>query len=79
MDFQYALTALKEGQRVARSGWNGKDMTLKAQFPDEGSMNTLPYIYIEYPVGHVAYPSGMRVPWVASQTDLFSDDWFMIS
>ena len=78
MDFQYALTALKEGQRVARSGWNGKDMTLGIKFPDVEGYMTLPYIYIEYPVGHVAYPSGMRVPWVASQTDLFSDDWFMI-
>ena len=26
MDFQYELTALKEGKRVFRSVWSGKDM-----------------------------------------------------
>jgi len=75
MDFGYALKALKEGLRVNRSGWNGKDMWLELQVPDENSNMTLPYIYIEYPVGHVAYPTGCRVPWLASQTDLLADDW----
>lgn len=38
---------------------------------------TLPYIYIEYPHGHPAYPSGSRVPWLASQTDLLAEDWMV--
>ena len=75
MDFAYALNALREGLRVARSGWNGKGMWIKLQIPDENSKMTLPYIYIEYPVGHPAYPNGSRVPWLASQTDLLADDW----
>ena len=78
MDFQYALSALKEGLRVERAGWNGKGMWIKLQVPDEGSKNTLPYIYIEYPVGHVAYPNGSRVPWLASQTDLLASDWAIV-
>jgi len=78
MDFQYALTALKEGQKVSRSGWNGKGMCLKMQVPDENSKMTLPYIYIEYPVDHIAFPKGCRVPWLASQTDLLSDDWGIV-
>ncbi len=49
------------------------------QRPDSGSMNTLPYLYIEYPEGHPAYPKGSRVPWLASQTDLLSDDWEVVS
>jgi hypothetical protein len=36
---------------------------------------TLPYIYIEYPSGHPAYPLGSRVPWLASQTDMLANDW----
>ena len=28
MDFGEAIKALKEGKRVARSGWNGKEMYL---------------------------------------------------
>ena len=78
MDFQYALTALKEGLAVRRSGWNGKDMGLKLQTPGANSKMSLPYIYIEYPVGHPVYPEGARCPWLASQTDLLSDDWEIV-
>ena len=79
MDFGYALNALKEGRKVAREGWNGKDMWLELQVPDENSKMTLPYIYIEYPAGHVAYPEGSRVPWLASQADLLAYDWQVVS
>ena len=75
MNFEEALEALKTGKRACRSGWNGKGMWLKLQTPDANSKMTLPYIYIEYPVGHPAYPNGSRVPWLPSQTDLLSKDW----
>lgn len=77
-DFGTALKALKDGHRVARSGWNGKGMWLSLQVPDEHSKMTLPYVFIEYPVGHVAYPQGSRVPWLASQTDMLSEDWCIV-
>lgn len=75
MDFGEALIALKAGKRVMRSNWNGKGMWLELQVPDSHSKMTLPYIFIEYPVGHSAYPDGSRCPWLASQTDMLSDDW----
>jgi hypothetical protein len=80
MDFGQALRALKEGKRVARKGWNGTGMWLKLQKPDANSKMTLPYVYIEYPVNpnHHAYPNGSRCPWLASQTDMLSEDWFML-
>lgn len=78
MNFGQALDSLKLGQRVARSGWNGKGMWLRIQTPDANSKMTLPYIYIEYPVGHTAYPNGSRVPWLASQTDILSEDWVIV-
>ncbi len=71
----WALTQLRAKYRVRRTGWNGKGMWLALQVPDEHSKMTLPYIYIEYPVGHPAYPNGSRVPWLASQTDILADDW----
>jgi hypothetical protein len=77
MDFGQALKALKKGNRVARKGWNGKDMWLLLQKPDKDSKMTLPYIYIEYPIQSKAYPLGSRVPWLASQTDVLSEDWFI--
>lgn len=75
MDFGSALNALKNGLSVSRAGWNGKGMWLKLQVPDEHSKMTLPYVYIEYPNGHIAYPNGSRVPWLASQTDMLAEDW----
>jgi hypothetical protein len=78
MDFGRALDALREGLRVQRNGWNGKGMWLLLQVPDEHSKMTHPYIYIEYPVGHVAYPEGSRVPWLASQTDILATDWQVV-
>lgn len=78
MDIGSALFALRRGMRVCRAGWNGKGMWLKLQTPDENSKMTLPYIYIEYPEGHVAYPQGSRVPWLASQTDILAEDWLVV-
>ena len=74
-DFAWALRHLKSGQKVRRDGWNGKGMWLEMQVPDAHSKMTLPYIFMEYPVGHSAYPKGCRVPWLASQTDMLSEDW----
>ena len=75
MNFGQALEWLKKGKAIYRSGWNGKGMWLLLQTPDANSKMTLPYIYIEYPVGHAAYPNGCRVPWLASQTDILANDW----
>jgi Protein of unknown function (DUF2829) len=71
----WAIKQMRDGKRVRRFGWNGKGMWLLLQVPDDHSKMTLPYIYIEYPAGHVAYPEGSRVPWLASQTDLLAVDW----
>lgn len=68
MDFSEALEIVKRGTPIYRDGWNGKGMRVKAQFSDEYSKMTLPYLYIEY-------PDGSRCPWLASQTDIMSEDW----
>jgi hypothetical protein len=78
MTFHFAMEAVKRGNKIARHGWNGKGMWIKLQVPDEHSKMTLPYLYIEYPKGSPAYPNGSRVPWLASQTDLLFDDWFVV-
>lgn len=75
MDIGKALELLRQGKKVCRAGWNAKGMWLNLQIPDAHSKMTLPYIYIEYPAGHPAYPKGSRVPWFASQTDLLAFDW----
>jgi hypothetical protein len=68
MSFEDALRALKKGNRICREGWNGKDMWLKLQTPDANSKMTLPYIYMRTVQADL-------VPWLASQTDILSEDW----
>jgi hypothetical protein len=78
MSFGKALKELQNGKRIARTNWNGKDFWLKLQVPDAHSKMTEPYIYIEYPAGHVNAPKGLCCPWLASQTDILATDWFIL-
>lgn len=71
MTFGLAIEALKKGLKVARSGWNGKDMRLELQVPDENSKMSLPYIYMFTVQGDL-------VPWLASQTDMLAEDWMIV-
>ena len=68
MDFGKALKELRAGWTVSRAGWNGKDMYLSLQLPDENSLMTLPYIWMKT-------ADFQKVPWLASQTDLLAEDW----
>jgi hypothetical protein len=67
-----ATVAGAQGPRVQRTGWNGKGMWLALQRPDEHSKMSLPYIYMKT-------ADGKLVPWLASQTDLLSDDWVIVN
>lgn len=71
MNFGQAIEELKQGKKVARAGWNGKGMHLELQRPDAHSKMTLPYIYM-----YTA--QGDNVPWLASQTDMLSEDWVTV-
>ena len=77
LTFGDAIHFLKAGKRVARHGWNGKGMWLEMQRPDEHSKMTLPYLYLNYPNDSVNTP-GARVPWLASQTDMLTEDWVVL-
>lgn len=70
-NFGWALEKLWLGCKVCRKGWNGKEMWLKLQVPDEHSKMTLPYIYMKTACGNL-------VPWLASQTDILSNDWEVV-
>lgn len=72
MTFGGAIEALKSGDTVARGGWNGKGMYLQLQRPDAHSKMSLPYIYMRTVTGDL-------VPWLASQTDMLSEDWVYVT
>lgn len=87
MEFEEALKALKEGKEVTNDNWNGnkiegKQMYLRVQKPDGNSMNTEPYIMMitctAISLNNDKHTDGWetkRLPWLASQQDLFSDGW----
>ena len=74
MDFCFALRALKAGERVSRSGWNGKGMFLfhigEWTYTDGKQDNhpNLPFVAMKTADNTV-------IPWLASQADLLAVDW----
>ena len=83
MNFGDAITYLKLGYKVARKGWNGKGMFLTKQscqfYPDnlgeefdEDSSEPLEGTIIMFTA------TGTFVPWLASQTDMLSEDWEIV-
>jgi hypothetical protein len=66
-----AVEEIQGGNRVARKGWNGKNMYLELQVPDACSKMTLPYVYMRTAQGDL-------VPWLCSQTDLLAEDWVVV-
>ena len=80
MNFGIALEEVKKGKKIARKGWNGKGIYLELQLPDEHSKMTLPYIYIVTNgliTDNPHAPKGMA-PWLASQTDMLAEDWYIV-
>lgn len=80
MTFGEAITALKQGHRCRRRGWNGKGIFIELQRPDEHSKMTEPYIFIDTNGLQTANPDApiSRVPWLASQTDMLREDWEVV-
>lgn len=88
-DFSNALWWMKEGKRVARSGWNGKGMWIAIAKPlglieiepirwgsegKEGAQYRLHY------QPHIVMKAAdhTMVPWLASVTDLMAEDWEVV-
>lgn len=84
--FSEALKQLKMGRKVARSGWNGKNMFLFLVPGSTFEVNRPPLLGI-YPEGTVINyrphidmrtADGTIVPWLASQSDLIEEDWVIL-
>jgi hypothetical protein len=72
MTFGQAIEAMREGRHVARVNWNGKNMWIALQWPDNNSKITLPYIYMKTAQDEI-------VPWLASQSDILGVDWAIVN
>jgi len=80
MNFGEAIESLKEGNKVARKGWNGKGIFIELQRPDAPSKMTSPYIFIDTTglQSSNEYAPRSLVPWLASQTDMLAEDWVRV-
>ena len=80
MNFGEAIEQLKLGKKAARKGWNGRGIFIELQTPDQHSKMTSPYIFIDttgLKTDNDQAPKSC-VPWLASQTDMLSDDWLLV-
>lgn len=83
MDFSQALNLIKEGRRVFRKGWNGKEMFIFLVDGSTFQVNRAPLNKFYREGTEVRYHAhidmktadGTIVPWIASQTDLLAEDW----
>lgn len=89
MDFSEALTAVKDGSKIARKGWNGQGQFVVYQkgYPDGISINENTQKALGKPEGTIirflpylliSTVDGACVPWLASQTDLLANDWEIV-
>ena len=91
LNFGQAIEALKEGKKVCREGWNGKDMyiwlmpatSVKAEWCRETRLKRL----AEENGGTIETLGTIRMltadkkiltGWLASQTDMLSEDWQIV-
>lgn len=78
MSFGDAILAMKRGRKVARRGWNGKGMYLyycrpeRRVMPDSTIADGYPHIEMRAADGKIV------VGWLASQTDMLSEDWVIV-
>ena len=85
MSFGLAIEAAKQGKKIARAGWNGKGMFLyyvpAAAYPPSTEVAKEAFGGENVPYGaYIAMKTaqGNVVPWLASQTDMLADDWFIV-
>lgn len=89
MNFSAALSALKAGSKIYRSGWNGKHMWIVLQngYPQGVPINENTASALGLEVGTIAKfdpyilmcnAKGSFVPWLATPGDILGDDWFIV-
>ena len=85
--FGAALELLKEGKKVARKGWSGKNMFIFLVNGSTFKVNRAPLLGIYKEGTDITYQphidmkttDGTIVPWLASQTDMLAEDWVVLS
>lgn len=83
MDFGKAIQLLKEGKKLQREGWNGKNqyIELATNISYVNANNEVVNINHES-IGNKAIAfvgtSGVQLGWLASQSDMLAEDWKVV-
>ena len=83
MNFGKAIEALKEGKKVARKGWNGKNQYVELASNISYKNANGEIINCEHnAIGNNALAfvgtSGVQMGWLASQADMLAEDWEIV-
>ena len=83
MDFGSAIKLLKEGKRVQRNGWNGKNQYIELATNISYKNADDKIINAEHEsIGNKAIAfvgtSGVQLGWLASQADMLAEDWKIV-
>lgn len=83
MDFGKAIQLLKEGKKVQRSGWNGKNQYIELAMCISYTNAEGIVVNCEHEaIGNCAIAfvgtSGVQLGWLASQADMLADDWKIV-
>lgn len=69
LTFGEAFEQVKQGKGMRLPKWS-QDVVIRAQYPDEHSKMTAPYLYVESRYG--------KVPWKETMIELFSEEWEVV-
>jgi hypothetical protein len=90
MNFGQAIEHLKQGNKVARAGWNGKGMFLvyikgsvvapynSTPYHDNKIMDIDGKVTINPHIDMLTATGEMQPGWLASQTDMLAEDWEIV-
>ena len=83
MDFGKAIDAMKNGKRVQRSGWNGKNQYIElasniSYMNSKGEMVNVQHDAIGNQAVAFVGTSGVQLGWLASQADMLANDWRIV-
>ena len=83
MDFGQAIQRLKDGMRVQREGWNGKNQYIELATNISYKNIKGEVINAEHEaIGNKAIAfvgtSGVQLGWLASQADMLAEDWRIV-
>lgn len=83
MSFGAAIIAVKQGQRIAREGWNGKNQyvelaTCISYRNAAGEIINADHDAIGNQAMAFVGTSGVQLGWLASQADMLANDWKIV-